>query len=111
MPLVSAVLNMRAPRGSPIVREADMWTDCPACGATVHLNDATVDQTDPLEVTYSCPECGEVMLIVSTPGVTAWEGRGYRMGDWMIRNPSDLYHQGRTMVGPALYPASPHALD
>ncbi len=51
------------------------------------------------------------MLIVSTPGTVPWEGRGYRLGDWMIRNPTDLYYKGRTMGGAVLWPASPHALD
>jgi hypothetical protein len=111
MPLVSGVLNAKATKGSPIAREMDMWTDCLGCGTTIRLHKAKVDQTDPLETTYRCPECDEVILIVGTPGVVPWEGRGWRMGDWVIRNPRDLHYQGPKIGAPVLMSARPHALD
>ena len=111
MPLASEVLNKRATNRGAAAREQDIWTTCRRCGKTVRLNAATVDTSDPLEVTYSCPVgCGPI-LIVSSPGVVPWEGRGYRLGDWMLRNPSDLFCQGRGMSPAAKIPASPHALD
>jgi hypothetical protein len=113
MPLVSEMLNVKATKGAPIpVRESDIWTSCPSCAQTVRLNEAViVDRSDPLEVIHSCAEgCGPI-LIVGTPVVVAWEGRGYRLGDWVIRNPRDLLAQGRGMRGVVVIPASPHALD
>lgn len=110
MPLISEAWNIH-PENTRTAREHEYWTTCSSCEREVRLHKATVEQTDPLETIYRCPQCGGVILIISTPGVVAWEGRGYRWGDWMVRNPSDLYFQGLGMEGTVLTPASPHALD
>ena len=113
MPLVSEVLNLGATKGNPPAQEHDFWTSCPNCLRLVGLPEAIVDQADPMETIYRCPAetCGATILIVSTPGVVPWEGRGYRMGDWMVRNPRELFYEARGGAGPVLMPASPHALD
>lgn len=86
-------------------------TSCPECAAEQAVAEATFDESDTLEAVYTCREgCGPI-LIVSTPGVVPWEGRGYRMGDWMIRNPKDLFIRPAGRLNVVVLPASPHALD
>ncbi len=104
MPLASEVLPGN-------VKESEIQTTCPVCQTKQRLHKATVDQSDPLETTYRCRSgCGPI-LIVSTPGVVPWEGRGYRLNDWMLRNPTDVTMHPLTATGVVLIPASPHALD
>jgi hypothetical protein len=92
-------------------RERDFTTTCPTCERSQRLDGASVDQTDPHEVVYSCRfGCGPV-LIVSAPGTAPWEGRGYRMGDWVVRNPTDLFFQPSGAQVPVKLPASPAAFD
>lgn len=91
--------------------DSHIWTNCPGCGERVQLDQANLNDDDPLEFTYSCSGCESTVLIVSTPGVVPWKGRGYRVGDWTVRNPSDLFFQHPSMAGIVQMPASPHALD
>jgi hypothetical protein len=59
------------------------------------MDEAVVDDEYPLETTYHCPRnCGPV-LAVSLTGALLWEDGGWRTGDWIIRNVSDLYWQPR----------------
>ena len=113
MPLVSEVLNVKATADQAPALEHEMWTDCHLCNTTIRLGKARVDQTDPWETIYRCPDdgCGATILIVSTPGVVEWEGRGYRLDDWVIRNPSDLYYRPRGAQTSVKFSARIHALD
>ena len=109
MPLASeALAELRPPPG-----ETDLETTCPECGTSQRLAEATPETAeDGLETTYRCRTGdGSAILIVSTPGVVPWEGRGYQLGDWVIRNPSDLYIHVSHAPPPILIPASAHALD
>jgi hypothetical protein len=112
MPLVSEVLNVKATEGHPPAKESEFWTSCPGCGVTMRLHRAVVDTT-PMEVTYACAnqDCRRALLVVSTPGVIEWEGRGYRVGEWMIRNTQDLFYLPLGAAVPVKFPASPQALD
>ena len=108
MPLVSEILTTERR-----VSDSDLRTTCPICQRETRLDLALLDDRDPLETIYGCPSdgCDGIVLIVSTPGVVPWEGRGYRLGEWMIRNPGDLYMQTPEMPSAVLMNASPHALD
>jgi hypothetical protein len=109
MPLASEVMaDLRPPP-----EEADLETACPECGTVQRLAEATPDTTeDGLETTYRCRTGdGAAILIVSTSGAVPWEGRGYALGDWAIRNPRDLYIHVAHAPPPIHMPASPHALD
>jgi hypothetical protein len=109
MPLASeAMADLRPPP-----KETDLETTCPACGTTQRLDEATLETAeDKLETVYRCRTGdGAAILVVSTPGAVPWEGRGYRLGNWVIRNPSDLYIHISHAPPPVHMPASPHALD
>ncbi len=103
----TAMAGLNPPPG-----EDDLSTACPTCGTSQTLAEANpVTAEDGLETVYRCRnDCGPI-LIVSTPGVVSWEGRGFRIGEWMLRNPSDLFMRVRGARDPVLMPASPHALD
>jgi hypothetical protein len=88
MPLASEILASH--EDLPPLREDNIVTTCRVCGTLQSLDRATLDQADPLETVYRCLNGCEPILIVTTPGVVPWEGRGYRLGDWVIRNPGDL---------------------
>src|SRR5215204_2980810 len=107
MPLASTAMADLEPPPTEDLLE----TTCPRCEARQALRDATVEAKEELETVYRCHACGAVLLIVSTPGVVPWQGRGYRLGDWMLRNPTDLYMFSTGRVGGVRIPASPHALD
>jgi hypothetical protein len=84
IPLASEVLPQPDWRFDPI-READITTSCPTCGAQQRLDEATVTQTN-AEVVYTCREgCGPILKVTEAK---PFMGKGgYRLGDWMIRNP------------------------
>ena len=107
MPLASEIIP--APKGDPPWTEAELHTTCPDCNRSTRLDEAIVDTADPLETIYRCRACNGTVVIVSTPGVMAWEGRGTRLGDWMLRNPKNLLLVRYAQT--VLLPACPHALD
>jgi hypothetical protein len=108
MPKVCDVMPVAA-GGQPLTDD-QMHTSCPGCGLSQSLDQATLNETDPLETIYCCMGCQAPILIVSTPGVVPWQGRGYRLGDWSIRNPNDL-HVLQSGSAEVLLPASANALD
>jgi hypothetical protein len=74
-------------------------------------DEVLVDQSDPWETLYPCPNGCAPILIISTPGVILWEGRGWRIGEWVIRNPIDLHWKPTGAFAEMLIPAREHALD
>ena len=111
VPLVSDVFNRNMSMQRD-VRERDFRTSCPTCRSDQRLDQATVDRADDdPEVVYVCRKgCGPI-LIVGTPGTTPWPGRGYRIRDWVIRNPTKLVLQSPGMTVPVVMDASLHALE
>ncbi len=111
--LVSEVLNAKATEGQvPAAEEIDFWTDCPTCHTTVPLSETTVETDDETQETTYRHVCGTTIVIISPPLTVPMEGRGYRLGDWVIRNPRDLSYQPENFPEDhLLFPASPHALD
>ncbi len=109
MPLVSELLRREVRGDRP--SESEIWTNCATCGSQVHLSEAFVDRGDPFETTYHCPHgCGPI-LVVSLPGPILWEEGGWRAGDWVVRNASDLYWQPIGKDRLLLLRARIHAID
>jgi hypothetical protein len=108
MPRAAVVLSQSV-RGAGLA-EADIRTNCPSCGLAQRLDEALYIDEDPYESYYRCASCMEPVLIVSTPSVVPWEGRGYQVGSWVIRNPSDVYYREAAFSDEHKIPAAPDAL-
>jgi len=109
VPRASEILS--AVSGPPGLSEADLRTECPVCGHMQRLDEALFLDGDPFEVVYRCSACIEPILVVSTPGVVPWEGRGTSVLGWMIRNPSDVWIRAFPGAQESCIPAACHALD
>lgn len=93
----------------PIITDKDFKTSCPTCGEDQLLNKCTVYDQDG-ETFYKCKNDCQVILVVGNPENVPIPGRGYRLGNYVIRNTSDL-----VIVVPnapsVMFPKSPSALD
>lgn len=100
--LACDVIN-QAVGGNQPVTDKDILASCPKCGK-VALSDCIVSQD--AETTYVHMRCGNVLLVISAPNPDGkpWPGRGYRIGDFVLRNPVDLTFRGGVIN------ASPNAL-
>ncbi len=103
------VAKLQAPSGAKLPSDAEMRTECPTCGETQTLGDADV-RRDGSETVYWCRNGCQIMVVVSTPENVAWQGRGYRLGDFVIRNARDLFLPLIGVDGEVRIPASPAAL-
>lgn len=88
-------------------------TSCPTCGAEQALSEGRFSEND--ETVYTCKNGCQPILIIGAPGNRPWTGRGYRMGNFVVRNPSDLDvpvlgHDGNPLEVAVRLPASPAAL-
>lgn len=103
MPLLAVVLRANLDRIEGF-SDKDCRTSCPNCGEMQSLDHASVDVNDKMETVYGCMNgCGAI-LIISIPGVIGWKGRGYRIKDWVIRNPSDLFFRPPGKAADVLMP-------
>jgi hypothetical protein len=91
------------------IKDADITTTCPACGAEQVLSDGILSLDDG-ETIYSCKNGCQPMVVVGRPGIVAWPGRGFRLGDHVVRNVRDLIVKTEEMGVPILIPASSAAL-
>lgn len=109
MPRASEVLSDQA--DGYAFAESAIRTTCDSCGRIQTLDEATFDASKRVESKYLCSGCLNVILILSRPEKVRWEGRGYLLGEWVLRNPQDVVvtktHTGR----PIRFSASPYALD
>jgi hypothetical protein len=109
MARLSEVLSDQAD-GYPF-SESSITTTCLECDTEQTLDEATFDDSRRAESKYLCRDCGGIILIVSAPEPIRWEGRGYLLGKWVLRNPRDVVvtetHTGR----PLRFVASPYAMD
>jgi hypothetical protein len=64
-------------------------TACPTCGERQNLADCDVVVED-TDTVYYCKNGCQRVAVVSRPKGTPWPGRGYRIMDFVIRNPEDL---------------------
>jgi hypothetical protein len=117
MPLAEEVLiwaGLDVPQGHRLAGDDQIVTTCPTCRTEQSLTEASVSHGD--ETAYTCKNGCQAIFVVrpSQPGALPWEGRGYAVGDWMLRNPADLFvplidQQGRPIPG-LFFEAAPAAL-
>jgi hypothetical protein len=88
-----------------VYSDADFRTECPTCKTKQHLGEAPIS-LDGDDTLYTCKNGCQPIAVVSRPGIVAWPGRGYRLGNHVIRNASDI----TILVGGMLIPASQAAL-
>lgn len=96
-------------KGGSLVKDSDMRTTCPACGAEQLLSEAVLS-LDAGETIYSCKNGCQPVVVVGRPGIVAWPGRGYRLGDYVVRNVRDILIKTKEMGAAVLIPASKAAL-
>lgn len=100
--------SLRAPSpATPLPTDAEMHTFCPTCHHDQRLADADV-RRDGEETVYICKNGCQVIVVVGSPGSSPWPGRGFRVGDYVIRNASDLLLP--IGIKAVKIPASPAAL-
>jgi hypothetical protein len=97
------------PSGGRAIRDSDMITKCPTCGAEQALSEATLS-LDQDNTIYICKNGCQPVAVISRPGIVAWPGRGYRIGEFVIRNAEDIRIKTEDMGGTVLIPASKAAL-
>lgn len=91
------------------VRDFMAETSCPTCGTTQILSDAQTRLKGD-ETTYECKNGCQIILVVGRPRMHAWEGRGYRLKNYVIRNARDLFVKINPKGPVLLIPASSAAL-
>ncbi|MBP7705815.1 MAG: TIR domain-containing protein [Candidatus Aminicenantes bacterium] len=97
------------PKGGRPIKDADMTTTCPACGTAQRLSDATLS-LDRAETVYTCRNGCQAIVIIGRPGVVAWPGRGYRLGDHVVRNIQDILVKTEDMAAILVLSAQKAAL-
>jgi TIR domain len=109
--LVQDVFNrapIKIPSGGDFA-DSMFTTACPTCGERQNLNDCNVVVEDSNTVYYCKNGCQRV-AVVSSPSGTSWPGRGYRLGDFVIRNAENIFCKLPNGVVPILIPKSSAAL-
>ncbi len=98
----------------PLLQTQDqhVLATCPVCNVEKSLAGATVTEEGESTV-YRCRSgCGILAIVAPVrPGAAPWNGRGYRLGDHVIRNVVDLRSRKHDQVNGILIPASPNALE
>jgi hypothetical protein len=97
------------PRGAPAFTDTDFTTACPTCSAQQTLAQARMSLDDS-DTVYSCKNGCQAIVVIGRPGLAAWPGRGYRLGDYVIRNARDIVLKTEAMPAAVLIPASKAAL-
>lgn len=77
------------PEGIEPLKDSDLVTTCPACSSEQTLSEATLSVVNG-ETHYTCINGCSPLVVVGRPGVVAWQGRGFRIGEHVIRNIRDL---------------------
>jgi hypothetical protein len=89
--------------------DSEIMTSCRTCGKEQSLAECDVRRDGPDTVYVCCNGC-QALVVVSEPGQSPWPGRGYRLGDHVIRNASDLIVAHSETPARVVIPASPAAL-
>jgi len=94
------------------IQDSHYRTKCLTCGAAQSLDQARVsDDESGFNTTYICKSgCGPILIISDWTERNPQEGAGYRIGNWVVRNPSDLFFIQPGLSSPVLFPASSAAL-
>lgn len=103
--------QLRPPYGGALPADRHIQTSCPSCEQPQTLAEAEVTSHGEGTV-YVCKNGCQPIVVVGAPGDTPWPGRGYRLGDHVIRNARDLDCVLPLAPGSAIIkiPASPAAL-
>ena len=101
--------QIHPPLGTTLPRDENMSTSCPTCGTRQRLSDATI-RTEDDGTTYTCRNGCQPILVIGKTRTDPWPGRGYRLGEHVLRNPADLYVTLGGASNVVLLPASPAAL-
>jgi hypothetical protein len=117
MPRMEEILiwaGLNVPAGGHLPPDHHIVTTCPTCAEEQTLAEADFFEGEE-ESAYMCRNQCQPILIIGAPGLIPWPGRGYRIQNFTLRNPADLYlwllnQQGRRLPNPVLFPASPAAL-
>jgi hypothetical protein len=90
-------------------KDSALRTSCPTCGAEQLLSECLV-RRDESDTVYECKNGCQVIVVVSATGDSPWPGRGWSIGNHVIRNARDI-HIAVSVGGPTvLISASPSAL-
>ena len=101
--------QLTVPAGGRLPIDKEIRTACPTCGAAQTLGDSQVSR-DGAETVYVCVNGCQPIVVVGSPGESAWPGRGYRLGLYVIRNAHDLFLPIIGTGNELLIPASKAAL-
>lgn len=97
---------------SPGVEDKHIRATCPKCNEERSVAAAAIAEQDE-DTIYNCRNgCGALVIVSPVrSGAAPWEGRGYRVGDHVIRNAVELRIRNSKMSADVLIPASPNALE
>jgi hypothetical protein len=100
------------PPGDQSKARTDAWiqAQCPVCSAMQRLSEAHVQHVGSKTV-YTCKAGCCTLVIVGDPEARAWPGRGFRLGDYLLRNAVDLLIDVANTANKVKIPASPAALE
>jgi hypothetical protein len=106
--------GLDVPNNARLPSDDGLVTSCPSCGETQTLAEAEFVEGEG-ESVYTCKNGCQPILIIGAPNEQPWPGRGYRMGDFVLRNATDLSFRvidqtGQAVGNAILLPASPAAL-
>jgi hypothetical protein len=95
--------QLKPPKAGQLPQDGEIRTRCPSCGDVQVLGDCQL-RRDGSETVYVCHNGCQAIVVIGPPGDSPWPGRGYRLGDHVIRNISDLVlpiKQGADVLIPA----------
>ncbi|WP_447786460.1 hypothetical protein [Stenotrophomonas bentonitica] len=97
---VEQVLSVLDVPGERKIQDGDVESTCPSCRTAQRLSAETMHR-DGHDTCYRCINGCQDIVRIGAPEGEAWEGRGYRLGDYVLRNAGDtLIHfpGGRSML-------------
>lgn len=88
---VSDLFNLAEIKAPGLIKFTDnlFYTTCPTCEENQLLNECTIQEKKG-ETIYTCKNGCQIVAIVSKPMDVAIEGRGFRIKDYVLRNPSKI---------------------
>ena len=94
---------------TPAPADAGIEISCRTCGTSQFLSECEVKH-DGNDTVYNCKNGCQQLVVISAPGDSPRTGRGYRFGNHVIRNASDLLLRVAGSANKVLIPALPAAL-
>ena len=97
--------------GSRLATDKEIYTTCPTCKEKQTLSKAQIAR-EGRETVYTCCNGCQAIVVVGEPNEDGnpWQGRGYRLGDYVIRNAQDMYLPVVGAKKEVIIPASKAAL-